>query len=89
MSVGYVPEFFSKFKSQLFSTEQFDVPNKYRLPKNITLNEYQKRCLDKIEKKLSNDDSIAAFVMESGVPSCRIGVIIYPEKHQSRISKTL
>ena len=31
MSVGYVPEFFGKFKKQLFSTIQFPVPNKYRL----------------------------------------------------------
>ena len=27
MSVGYVPEFFGKFKKQLFSTIQFPVPN--------------------------------------------------------------
>ena len=27
MSVGYVPEFFSKFKSKLFQTIQFKVPN--------------------------------------------------------------
>ena len=37
MSVGYVPEFFGKFKKQLFSTIQFPVPNKYRIPKGQTL----------------------------------------------------
>ena len=36
MSVGYVPEFFGKFKKQLFSTIQFPVPNKYRIPKGFT-----------------------------------------------------
>ena len=36
MSVGYVPEFFGKFKKQLFPTIQFPVPNKYRLPKGLT-----------------------------------------------------
>ena len=35
MSVGYVPEFFGKFKKQLFSTIQFPVPNRYRILKEI------------------------------------------------------
>ena len=86
MSVGYVPEFFSKFKNQLFTTLQFDVPNKYRLPKNFSLDEYQKLCLENIEKRFSKDDSIAAFVMESGAQVAG-GVIIYPKNFQQQISK--
>ena len=55
MSVGYVPEFFGKFKKQLFSTIQFPVPNKYRMPKGITLEDYQNLCLEKIEKRFSKN----------------------------------
>ncbi|MSV26976.1 MAG: aminotransferase class III-fold pyridoxal phosphate-dependent enzyme, partial [Nitrosarchaeum sp.] len=36
MSVGYIPEFFGKFKKQLFSTIQIPVPNEYRIPKGFT-----------------------------------------------------
>ena len=50
MAVGYVPQFFGKFKKQLFQTIQFPVPNKYRLPKGYTLSDYQNECLEKIEK---------------------------------------
>jgi len=86
MSIGYVPEFFSKFKSQLFTTLQFSVPNKYRIPKDQSLTDYQNYCLEKIEKKFANDNSIAAFVMESGAQLAG-GVIIYPETFQQKISK--
>ena len=86
MSIGYVPEFFSKFKSKLFTTIQFDVPNAYRLPAGKTLKEHQEDCLEKIEKKLSKDNSIAALVMESGAQLAG-GVIIYPKDFQRRISK--
>jgi adenosylmethionine-8-amino-7-oxononanoate aminotransferase len=86
MSVGYVPEFFGKFKKQLFSTIQFPVPNKYRIPKGITFTDYQNQCLDKIEKKFSKKDNIAAFVMESGAQMAG-GVIIYPKGFQRKISQ--
>ena len=86
MSVGYVPEFFSKFKKQLFSTIQFPVPNKYRLPKEFTFLDYQNFCLEKIETRLSKKDDVAAFVMESGAQVAG-GVIIYPRKFQREISK--
>ncbi len=85
MSVGYVPEFFGKFKRQLFSTKQFPVPNEYRKPKNLKLVEYQNQCLDKIEKTFSQNDNIAAFVMESGAQVAG-GVIIYPKNFQKEIS---
>ena len=86
MSVGYVPEFFINFKSKLFPTIRFPVPNKYRIPKNYSLTDYQNICLDKIEKKMSNNDSIAAFVMESGAQMAG-GVIIYPKNFQRKINK--
>ena len=86
MSVGYVPEFFGKFRRQLFSTIQFPVPNKYRLPKKIDFSEYQNQCLEKIETRFSKNEDIAAFVMESGAQMAG-GVIIYPKGFQTRISK--
>ncbi|MBT5201162.1 MAG: adenosylmethionine--8-amino-7-oxononanoate transaminase [Thaumarchaeota archaeon] len=86
MSVGYVPEFFGKFKKQLFSTIQFPVPNKYRLPKKYTLSDYQNFCLEKIEKRFSKNNNIAAFVMESGAQMAG-GVIIYPKGFQQKIKQ--
>ena len=86
MSVGYVPEFFGKFKKQLFSTIQFPVPNKYRMPKGFTVSDYQNHCLDEIEKRFSKKDNIAAFVMESGAQVAG-GVIIYPKGFQKKISQ--
>ena len=86
MSVGYIPEFFGKFKKQLFSTIQFPVPNKYRIPKGLTFADYQNNCLEKIEKRFSKKDDIAAFIMESGAQMAG-GVIIYPKDFQKKISK--
>ena len=85
MSVGYVPEFFSKFRSKLFSTLQFKVPRQYHLPRNITLKEFENICIEKIEDRLSKDDRIAAFVMESGAQVAG-GVNIYPKNFQKRIN---
>ena len=85
MSVGYVPEFFSKFRSKLFSTLQFKVPRSYNLPKDVTEKEFEDDCIKKIEKKLSNDDRIAAFVMESGAQVAG-GVNIYPKNFQKRVN---
>ena len=50
MSVGYVPEFFSNFKSKLFTSIQFLVPNEYRKPKNQTFIDHQNHCLENIER---------------------------------------
>jgi adenosylmethionine-8-amino-7-oxononanoate aminotransferase len=86
MSVGYVPKFFGKFKKQLFSTIQFPVPNKYRIPKTFTLSDYQNYCLEKIETRFSKNNNIAAFVMESGAQVAG-GVIIYPKGFQKKISQ--
>jgi adenosylmethionine-8-amino-7-oxononanoate aminotransferase len=86
MSVGFVPEFFGKFKKQLFSTIQFTVPNKYRIPKGFTFLDYQKHCLENIEKKFSKNNNIAAFVMESGAQVAG-GILIYPKGFQKKISQ--
>ncbi|MGY5140545.1 MAG: adenosylmethionine--8-amino-7-oxononanoate transaminase [Candidatus Nitrosopumilus sp. Bin_571-38] len=85
MSVGYVPEFFGKFKKQLFPTIQFPVPNKYRLSKGLTLTDHQNNSLEKIEKRFSKNN-IAVFVMESGAQVAG-GVIIYPKGFQKKISQ--
>jgi len=86
MSVGYVPEFFGKFKKQLFSTIQFPVPNKYKIPKGFTFLDYQNYCLENIETRFSKNNNIAAFVMESGAQVAG-GVIIYPKGFQRKISQ--
>ena len=85
MSVGYVPEFFSKFRSKLFSTLQFNVPRGYNLPKNVSEKEFENNCIKKIENKLSNDNRIAAFVMESGAQVAG-GVNIYPKNFQKHVN---
>jgi len=88
MSVGYVPEFFSKFRSKLFSTIQFPVPRTISTGthKKMSSKEYEEHCLSKIEDKLKKDNSIAAFVMESGAQMAG-GVIIYPKTFQKKISQ--
>ncbi len=86
MSVGYVPEFFSKFRTKLFSTIQFPVPQNNLIPKNMTCNEFEQQCISNIEKRLENDDSIAAFIMESGAQMAG-GVIIYPKNFQKKIGQ--
>ena len=88
MSVGYMPEFFSKFRSKLFSTVQFPVPRTISVGthKKMSSKEYEEYCLSKIEDKLKKDNSIAAFVMESGAQMAG-GVIIYPKTFQKKISQ--
>ena len=86
MAVGYVPEFFGKFKKQLFPTIQIPVPNKYRIPNGHSYLDYQNFCIDMIEKQFTKDDKIAAFVMESGAQVAG-GVNIFPKEFQRKISK--
>ena len=86
MSVGYVPEFFGKFKRQLFPTIRFPAPNRYRLPKGISIEEHQNSCLEKIEKRFAKKGNVAAFVMESGAQVAG-GVVIYPEGFQEKIGR--
>ena len=86
MSLGYVPTFFSRYKSVLFSVTRIPSPNKYRIPNGFTFDEFQQHCLDKIEKAFSKNNNIAAFVMESGAQIAG-GVTIYPDGFQKEISK--
>ena len=86
MSLGYVPLFFSKFKPILFQVLRTPSPNRYRIPKGYSFDDYQQFCLDKIDKTLAKNDNIAAFVMESGAQIAG-GVVIYPKGFQKKISK--
>lgn len=86
MSVGYVHGFFSRFKNQLYKTIQIPFSNSYIIPTNMKQADYYNQVLEKIEKTLSANDKIAAFVMESGAQIAG-GVHIYPEKFQMKISK--
>ncbi len=85
MSVGYVPGFFSRFKSQLYKTIQIPFLNSYRIPHGMKIDDYYGQVLEKIEKTFATDDKIAAFVMESGAQMAG-GVNIYSGKLQMRIS---
>ncbi len=86
MSIGYIHVFFSKFKRQLFPVIKIKVPTKSKILSKTTFDEQLERCLNKLEKIFSNNNKIAAFVMESGAQIAG-GVIIYPDKLQQRISK--
>ncbi len=86
MSIGYVPTFFSKFKNILFPVIKTPTPHKYRMPEKFTFKEYQKHCLEKIEKTFVKNNDLAAFVMESGAQVAG-GVIIYPSEFQKKISQ--
>ncbi|MEW6043517.1 MAG: adenosylmethionine--8-amino-7-oxononanoate transaminase [Thermoproteota archaeon] len=86
MSVGYVPGFFSPFKSQLYKAIQIPFTNSYRIPSNMTKKEYQDLVLEKVEKLLAANDRVAAFVMESGAQIAG-GVNIYQDGFQAAVSK--
>ena len=86
MSLGYVQSFFSKYKPMLFEVLRTPSPNSYRIPHGFSYEEYQDFCLERVEKTLSKNNDIAAFVMESGAQVAG-GVIIYPAGFQKKISK--
>ena len=83
MSVGFVPSFFAKFRKNMYKTIQIPFENSYKIP---NLDEYCSQTIDKIEKQLSKNHNIAAFVMESGAQVAG-GVNIYQDKFQANISK--
>ena len=83
MSVGFVPTFFAKFKKNMYKTIQIPFQNSYRI---TNPEDYYIQTLDKVEKELSKNKTISAFVMESGAQVAG-GVNIYPEEFQSKISK--
>lgn len=83
MSVGFVPAFFAKFKKNMYHTIQIPFENSYRV---TNLDEYYSQTLEKIERHLSKNHTIAAFVMESGAQIAG-GVNIYQDNFQAQISK--
>ena len=83
MSVGFVPTFFAKFKKNMYKTIQIPFQNSYRI---TNPEDYYIQTLDKVEKELSKNKTISAFVIESGAQVAG-GVNIYPEEFQSKISK--
>ena len=86
MSLGYVPSFFSRYKSVIFPVIRTPSPESYRIPRGFTSDGYQEFCLEKIENTLSKNENIAAFVMESGAQIAG-GITIYPPEFQRKISK--
>ena len=86
MSLGYVPLFFSRFKKLLFPVIRTPVPEKYRMPNGFTFEEYQARCIKKIENIFLENNDVAAFFMESGAQIAG-GVVIYPKTFQREISQ--
>lgn len=83
MSVGFVPSFFAKFKKNMYKTIQIPFENSYRVSNP---DEYYSQTLERIEKQLSKNNNIAAFVMESGAQIAG-GVNIYQNGFQAKISK--
>ncbi|NDB89616.1 MAG: adenosylmethionine--8-amino-7-oxononanoate transaminase [Nitrosopumilaceae archaeon] len=83
MSVGFVPSFFAKFRKNMYKTIQIPFENSYRVS---NIDEYYSQTLNKIEKQLSKNHTIAAFIMESGAQIAG-GVNIYKDRFQSAISK--
>ncbi len=86
MSLGYVPAYFSSYKSVIFPTIKVPSPRKYRIPKGLTYEDYYNSCLEKLEAALSRNDNIAALVMESGAQLAG-GVTIYPKGYQRAASR--
>ena len=83
MSAGYMPEFFGHFGRHTFKAIQFPVPGcrgpggrRWQMDESI----------EKMEKTLANNSTIAALVMESGAQMAG-GAVIFPEKFQSRVQR--
>ena len=86
ISLGYVPAFFSRYKSMVFPVTRVPSPLSYRIPKGMTPVDHENLCLEKIESLLSRHDNIAALVMESGAQVAG-GVNIYPEGFQRKAAR--
>lgn len=76
MSVGYVPEFFSRFRRRLFGV------SRVRAPRGAG---DAGRCADAAERRLARGD-VAALVMESGAQMAG-GVRIYPDGYQREVAR--
>ena len=86
MSLSPIPLFFSRFKKLLFPVISVPSPEKYRIPYGYTAEEYQKFCINKIERIFMKNNDIAAFFMESGAQVAG-GVNIYPKNFQRKVSQ--
>ncbi len=85
MSVGYVPEFFSRFRGSLFRAIRFPSPGGAG-DGSAMEEEAAQRCLGAMEEGLAGDDAVAALVMESGAQAAG-GVRIYPPGFQRRAAR--
>src|SRR5579885_1972291 len=83
MSLGYVPEFFSRYKSVLFSAVRLPVPNRYRIPNGFTFEDYQNHCLDKIEYTLSKKYDVLFILDEIATGLGRLGSMIEYQNQKS------
>ncbi|MDC8438390.1 MAG: aminotransferase class III-fold pyridoxal phosphate-dependent enzyme, partial [Candidatus Nitrosotenuis sp.] len=84
MSVGFVPAFFAKFRKNLYKTVQIPFENSYRVRGDY--DDYLSQTLENIERQLSKNNNIAAFVMESGAQIAG-GINIYQKNFQSKIGR--
>lgn len=85
MSMGYIPEFFSRFKNYMLKVDHIPAPNSYRPTRRHTEQNDEQMCLDAAERRLAQGD-VAALVMESGAQMAG-GVQIFPRNYQSKIAK--
>jgi adenosylmethionine-8-amino-7-oxononanoate aminotransferase len=86
MSVGYIQNFFSNYRSILFSAQRAPSPYLYRRPRNMSEEEYVTHCINSMERILKKNKNIAAVIMESGAQLAG-GAIIFPDGYQREIKK--
>ncbi len=86
MSVGYIQNFFSSYRTVLFSAQRAPSPYVYRKPRNMSEEEFVTHCIDSMERILKRNKNIAAVIMESGAQLAG-GAIIFPDGYQRKIKK--
>lgn len=86
ISLGYVPAFFSRYKSMTFPVTSVTSPQSYRVPQGLTVKDHENVCLERLESSLSRTDNVAALVMESGAQVAG-GVNIYPKGFQKKAAR--
>ncbi len=86
MSVGYIENFFSNYRTILFSARRAPSPYLYRRAKDMSEEEFVTYCIDCMERILRNNKNVAAVVMESGAQLAG-GAIIFPDGYQKEIRK--
>lgn len=85
MSVGYIPEFFGRFKRYVFKSIKLPAPSR-RGPRATPPEEQAADCLRRIENYLSSRDDVAAVIIESGAQVAG-GVHVYPQDFQMKLSR--